>query len=237
MGNKRLALDRLQKIAAEAFTQRSFEKVSIAQIAAKARCSTATIYEIYGSKAELYVQVRRRATLASHPPAPRRIEGLTALESLLNFAVERFLYLSNVPPTNYVVPEEVDRSQMAPATKAAVRRNNPLCGARDLVADSQAAGLLRRGDASAVAYTICAAIGFEASSFQRVLPECAPIDMRPIIEVVFRCFVTRAGQRQLARFVRTLPKREGGDEYPTMLSALSPKASSAPASQAQPDAR
>jgi AcrR family transcriptional regulator len=215
MGNKKVALERLQKVAAAEFARRSFDDVSIRDIAAQAGCSTATIYEIYGSKAGLYLDVRR-AALRRSAPLPHDVTGSTPLQSLLIYAWRRIDFLTrytNAAAHDY--PDDVDREKLHAVARSAMAENNPVREVRSLVDQCQASGLIRQGEAAAIAYTICAGVGFDPVIVRLMFDSEAVVDPKPIIGLVFRCFVTRQGLAELEAFMDARPVADAGD-HPTM---------------------
>jgi AcrR family transcriptional regulator len=55
---KREAIERAISAARQLFLERPYHEVSMAEICEISRCSSATIYEIFGSKDGLYTEVR-----------------------------------------------------------------------------------------------------------------------------------------------------------------------------------
>lgn len=72
-------LHRLLDIAAEMFIAHRYEDVSVSAIARAARCSTATIYEIYGNKQGLLLSVMQERLLPQPVTTPAGTPGLATL--------------------------------------------------------------------------------------------------------------------------------------------------------------
>lgn len=71
---KRFSIERVKEIAAEEFARQPLENVSMSDIAAKAHCSTATIYQVFGSKQQLY-RIAVQTSLALAPQYGARLRS------------------------------------------------------------------------------------------------------------------------------------------------------------------
>jgi AcrR family transcriptional regulator len=95
MSNKKIhSLERLLEIAADEFCRRRYENVSVAEISKLAHCSTATIYDVYCSKDELFRRAMLLRLEQSWPEIPP-VDGSTALLELLCFFENRLRQLSS----------------------------------------------------------------------------------------------------------------------------------------------
>jgi len=197
MRNKQLALKRVKEVASVAFAKRGFDKVTVGEIAARAHCSTATIYEIYGSKSELYFEVRRDKAKSVHIPMPRKVPNAKSLQSLLSYACDRIRSVSEIPDIQnyYKPPKRIDKKRLRGITRGLVRRATPLPTLKPAVEQAMQAGLLRRTDAEATAYLIWTALGWEAAMLGFLYDSEVEIDPAEVIRMVFTPLVTREGIR------------------------------------------
>jgi AcrR family transcriptional regulator len=224
MRDKRLALKRVREIADAAFTKRGFDNVTIGEIAAQARCSTATIYAAYGSKSELYFEIRRDKAEAVHVPVPANASDLGSLTSLLSYARDRISSMAGIADIqNYrKPPEAIDQKRLRVITRNLVRRVNPIPWLKPVVAQAMKAGLLRRGDAEAVAYVIWTAAGWEAAMLHLLFDAEFAIDPGPIIRKVFTPLVTRRGHAGMSAFLSAAPKAKSRSRQVSPASLLAP---------------
>jgi AcrR family transcriptional regulator len=84
MSNKKVeSIERAIEAAAAMFSDRRYEDVSIAEIATRARCSSATIYEVFETKKGLYRAAQ--SVRLSRGWDFVRDEGPPSLRPLLNY--------------------------------------------------------------------------------------------------------------------------------------------------------
>ena len=209
---KSFSLQRVRTVAAEAFAERGFDAVSVAEIAELAHCSTATIYEVYGSKAELFLDARALSLSQRQPPLPNLADADDPLDALLRYAVERIDYLLHQPTARYAQPpRNVDAQRVRTLTRTAIERHDPTSLVLAAVEQAVTAGTLRPGDPRAIAYLICAATGFEPVVHQLMFGAEAALAVEPIVRLVFTPLVTDAGGDRLDRFVRALDPPRAAD--------------------------
>jgi len=210
MSNKKAeSLARAIDVARTMFRDRPYEDVSIAEIAAMAKCSSATIYEAFESKNGLYEEVRLKEIAPTWTLAPD--DGPPGLAGLISYFLGRVLYLAS--------PEAHNLIRSAPHNREAVRRSvgqsiqmHSQLG--DVVAEVEScisSGLLKKGDPQAIAYVLYAASGFEPIMYGQLFSEdiaCAPA---AIVRTVFSVLVTGKGRKALDRLLPVeQPPRESG---------------------------
>ena len=202
MGDKRFALERVLSTARHAFEQQPYDRVSIAQIALAARCSTATIYETYGSKRELYEFVLLSKLRATAPLLPNTTVGNSALDTLLCYAHDRIAFFADTTrPFTYLRPEGLNAARLIHETMA---RSDPVPAVAALIGKCQDRGWIREGDAAAIAYVICSSLAFEPLIVRLMFGEDRAFDAEPVIRTTFRCFLTPPGIERLDRFLGDL---------------------------------
>lgn len=85
MDRKRKSLEAVLEEAKRQFSTKPFEEVSVAEIAATARCSITTIYDVYGNKDGLYLATAQSYLKDFGTSLSSSVSGQTALERLMNF--------------------------------------------------------------------------------------------------------------------------------------------------------
>jgi AcrR family transcriptional regulator len=211
-------LDRVREVAAKAFSEQTFEKVSIASIAAEAHCSTATIYQVYGSKQGLFLEAAAYSADIYGWPVLRPGEP-GSLSGLLGYACDRIDYLSSMQTYGYLRSGAAEKEFRAFA-QSALTQCNPFVGVTQEVRRAMDAGLLRRTDALAAAYAICAGVGFEAVTHGLLFGSDATVDRLLIVRLIFTPLVTRKGCKQLEIF--TQPKALTGGRADTGVTGAAP---------------
>jgi AcrR family transcriptional regulator len=210
MSNKKAeSLARAIEVARAMFRDKPFADVSIAEIAAMAKCSSATIYEAFASKSGLYEEVRLKETAPSWSLAPDAERS--GLAGLISYFLGRVLYLGS--------PEAHNLIRSAPHNREAVRRNieqsiQMRSQLGEVVAEVEsciASGLLKKADPQAIAYVLHAASGFEPVMYGQLFSEDLALEPAAIIRTVFSVLVTRKGRKAMDRLLPAeRPPRETG---------------------------
>jgi AcrR family transcriptional regulator len=191
------------------FRDRPYGDVSIAEIAAKAKCSSATIYEAFESKSGLYEEVRLKEIAPPWSLAPDA--GRSGLAGLVSYFLGRALYLGS--------PEAHNLIRSAPHNREAVRRSvgqsiQMRSQLGDVVAEVEScisSGLLKKGDPQAIAYVLYAAAGFEPIMYGQIFSEDPAVEPAEIVRTVFSVLVTAKGRKALDRLLPAeWPARETG---------------------------
>jgi AcrR family transcriptional regulator len=197
---KTFSLERVLRIAAEAFSKTSFEDVSIAAIVTAARCSTTTIYDVFGSKRDLFIEAFAYHC-ARHPtPRLKTNVGLPSLDGLLHYASARINYLSD-PALSRYVSSGIAKHERFRSAEAMMARDNCLSLVARDVRQCLKADLLRHADADAVAYAICAGTSFEPVVLTLLFGADADVQPSRIIRLVFMPLVTAQGEEQLNAYL------------------------------------
>jgi AcrR family transcriptional regulator len=229
MSNKKVeSLSRVVETAALLFSQRPFEEVQIAEIAARARCSSATIYEAFETKKGLF-----RAALLHHSkrtwPDIAQGEGPATLSRLIEFLADRIVGLSTPSMKNFWRHVSEDHAHTQAVMQKSVGDTPHLGEIVDEVQRCMDAGLLRAGDACAVGYLILAGTGYEPVVYGLLFDIEAACRAPAIIEMVLTPLVTDLGAEELAAYVASSKTNGDPDEAdrPSLLNYMrtSPRAS------------
>ena len=210
MSNKKAeSLARAIRVARVMFRDRPYEDVSIAEIAAEAKCSSATIYEAFESKSGLYEEVRLKEIAPAWSLGP--IGAPSGLAGLVSYFLGRVVYLGT--------PEAHNLIRSAPHNREAVRRNvgqsiQMRSQLGDVVAEVEScisSGLLKKGDPQAIAYVLYAASGFEPIMYGQIFSDDIAVEPAEIVRTVFSVLVTAKGRKALDRLLPAeLPAQQTG---------------------------
>jgi AcrR family transcriptional regulator len=201
MSNKKTeSLNRAVDAAAQLFSERPFDEVQIAEIAARARCSSATIYGAFETKKGLF-----RAALQRHSgknwPALAQAPGPGSLANLLAYLSERISSLSTPVMQNFWRSVSTDTTHVEKVMQDSVLGTDRLAAIVDEVERCMDAGLLRRSDPSAVAYLLLAGTGYEPVVYGLLFNPDAGYNAPAIIDAVLSPLVTEQGRVELTSFV------------------------------------
>jgi AcrR family transcriptional regulator len=201
MSNKKTeSLNRAVETAAQLFSERPFNEVQIAEIAARARCSSATIYGAFETKKGLF-----RAALLKYSgkswPALTHDAGPGSLSNLLAFLSERIAGLSTPVMDNFWRSVSTDTAHVENLMQHAVLGTDRLDAIIDEVKRCMDAGLLRRSDPTSVAYLLLAGTGYEPVVYGLLFGRDTSCNAAAIVEAVLSPLVTEQGQTELTSFV------------------------------------
>jgi len=201
MSNKKIeSLTRALQTAAQMFSERPFEQVQVAEIAARARCSSATIYEAYETKKGLF-----RAAMAQNSgnawPNLTNDPDPPSLTHLMDFLSERMAGLATPRMSNFWRSVSVDTPHVENVMEQMLHRTDHLSTIVEEVRRCMDQGLLRRGDPKAVAYLILAGTGYEPLAYGLLFGLDATCGAAAILEAVLGPLVTGLGQAELNSFV------------------------------------
>lgn len=201
---KARSLQRVLEIAAQTFVQQPFENVSVGAIAEAAHCSTATIYDIYRSKQELFLAAISHALYECRAP---HIEGAGNEVSLRN------LFLYTEARTRFLLSPEY--RSVRRALKSQTYLTTPL--EREFAAQQHErvhadllpevvacceAGLLRPIPAENIVRNITAGVFYESTVHEVILDEETPIKFDEVVRYIFTPLVSEQGEQQLQAFLQ-----------------------------------
>lgn len=200
------SLQRVLEYAAKVFATRRFESVSITEIAELARCSTATIYEVYGSKENLF---QAAVNYMFDNVAPARITSRRhgdPLANLLAFVEWRARHLAD--PKERKVRRSLLSQQDRLAQQVCDDRMNALGELNAFInraaKDCIDAKLLRDLDVEIVAYNIMAGALYEPFVHCLIYGDEAPVNLREIIRKIFTPLVSAKGALLLKRYLESM---------------------------------
>jgi len=210
MSNKKAeSLARAIGVARAMFRDKPFEDVSIAEIAATAKCSSATIYEAFQSKSGLYEEVR----LKEIAPAWSLVQdaGRSGLAGLIFYFLERALNLGSPETHNLIRSAPHNREAIRRSVEQSVKMRSQLGEVVAEVESCISSGLLKKGDPQAIAYVLYAASGFEPIMYGQIFNHDLAFEPDAIVRTVFSVLVTGKGRKALDRLLPAeRPLRETG---------------------------
>jgi AcrR family transcriptional regulator len=233
MSNKKTeSLNRAIQTAAELFSERPFEDVQIAEIAARAHCSSATIYEAFETKKGLFRAALLHNTGAKWPELTRE-HAPTTLFPLMNFLTARIAGLSRPRMHNFWRSVSSDTTHVEKVMQNSLLDIGRLGVMVEEVQACMDEGLIHAGDASAVAYLLMAGTGYEPVVYGLLYGRAAATSPSAIVEAVLTPLVTDTGRKELAAFIGR-PAAEAANEDPPRPSLLEYLRSTAPAQTRAP---
>ena len=203
MTNKKTeSLGRVVEAAIDAFSTCHYDDVLIAQIAAQARCSTATVYEAFGTKESLYEHVRGRLfDQRSRQGWLDRRPGPPSLEFVLDYLSELFQTLTSPQLTMLMTPADATRAtgympmeHTGPDFDSIVRE----------ISRCMDAGLLRAGDPHAFGFLVMAGVSYEPIWYNLTCRIRTPLDLRSILLSIFSPLTTEKGAEALQAYLTRL---------------------------------
>lgn len=194
------SLARAVEAAAAMFSEKAFEQVQVAEIAARARCSSATIYEVFETKKGLFraVQMLR---LERQWPHFTNGPGEATLVGLMDYLSSRVAGLSKPAMHNFLRSASVDAENSRGNIAYLIERESHLGALIGEVQKCVDAGLLRRGDPSAIAYVMLAGSGYEPVMYGLMFGSDATCDTAAILKMVLGPLVTKRGKAQLKAYI------------------------------------
>lgn len=210
MSNKKAnSIERVVATAADIFATRRLADVSVTTIAEQSHCSTATIYEVFGSKEGLYRAAVSRVMARLSPPAAQHQADETALFSLLDYAERRLVFLLS-PARNAADRQVIGHLDLTADLLSTIIDREIVCLHHTIgthVAACIAEGTLRVLDQDALVFCIAAGTAHEPLTmglFYKDAPRC---DMAAILRKTFLPLVTDSGQIQLDAYFQALQAR------------------------------
>jgi AcrR family transcriptional regulator len=193
---------RVLAVAAELLVARGYAAVSIAEIAATARCSTATIYEMFETKERLCREALH--DLQRREPTPRLdAEGPDdeALPAVLDYAMARIGYLSSIRIRGMLLASMLWAEQSREGMRALFRERDQAARLIRAIAAATRAGHIRpAGDPAATGYCLLAAITYEPLMMNL---HCFPqVDATALLRTALAPFLTPAGEAVLQAWER-----------------------------------
>lgn len=207
---KSMALERVIDLTGQMIVEMQFSEISVAEIAARARCSTATIYEVYGNKENLFIDALGQMLLNWAPPTPT-VESEGPFAGILTYTWARIKYCSHRRTRGLLraMRERSDRGALLASRLMELRGNFGML--INIVEGAFDEGLLRRTDAESVAYCVVANSVYEALSIGNFFGADAEVDAPAIIRKIFTPLVTEEGAARLAVFLKSVQDEKSND--------------------------
>ncbi len=206
MSDKKVrSLQRVIEVAGEAFACRKFNDVSISEISEVARCSTSTIYAVFGNKEALFLNAMSHLLKTTAPrPSP---EQRPSLHILLSFAEARIRALAN--PVRRGAVRAIS-SQIDLASPLIDMLAHQQCGevARLLQAEvvhCVESGVIRPLEPHLIVYTVMAVTAYEPVVYGLLYGDEKAVDVMKLVERAFLPLVSAEGARQLAAYLGQAP--------------------------------
>ncbi|MDB6060619.1 MAG: TetR/AcrR family transcriptional regulator [Verrucomicrobiaceae bacterium] len=200
---KARSLQRVLEIAAQTFVQQPFESVSVGAIAEAAHCSTATIYDIYRSKQELFLAAISHALYEYRSPHIVEKGNEISLRNLFLYAEARTRFLSSPEYRNIRRAVKSQAYLTAPLEREFASQQHDLVMA-DLMPEVIScceADLLRPLPPKIITRNIAAGVFYAATVHEVMLGGEEPIKFDEVIRFIFTPLVSPQGERQLADFL------------------------------------
>ena len=205
---KTQSLQRVLECATLLLAEKAFEAVSMTEIAELAHCSTATIYDVYGSKENLFIAAVTHALQTMEMPRVPA-QGLSnPLEKLLAYVEARARWFAR--------PEQrkVSRSMVSPFARmrnvVAARMREERGYMQDMLAHivkmAVEAGLLREVGEDVIVYNIMAGTIYEPLLFGLIFGEETVVRFEDVVRKVFTPLVTEVGRVELEKFLSKMRK-------------------------------
>lgn len=208
MSNKKIeSLNRAVQTAADLFAEKPFDEVQIADIAARAHCSTATIYEAFETKKGLF-QAALRHKSGRDWPVLKRASAPNTLFPLMSFLSSRITRLSTPAMNNFWRSVSSDTKHVEQVMQQSLLDTDQLGAIIEQVELCMNEGRIRSGEPGAVAYLLMAGTGYEPVVYGLLYGRQAACPTAAILEAVLSPLVTELGRQELSAFVAGL---KGGD--------------------------
>lgn len=199
---KALTLDRLIEVAGEEFSRRRFEDVSVGEIAQRAHCSTSTIYEVYGSKVDLFRSAMLHRLALSWAGQPDT-ESKPALLGLLCYFDKRMRALASKESRD--ISRAVFEQNAIVGASVAPQLFNQRTTQREIVYDQVsraiAEGSMKDLPLDVISYLLSALCSYEAVLCGMTFGPDYTFDFNEVTRKTFLLFVTEEGSAILNEFL------------------------------------
>lgn len=202
------SLERVIEVAAQAFSTRKFEDVSVNEISERAHCSTSTIYMSFGSKENLFLEAMKHL-LDETRPGPMTEKG-PSLHTLLGFAEARIRALANPARRGTIRAISSDPDLAKPLIECLAGQQ---CGQIAQLLNAEIVsciegGMLRPFEPQLIAYTIMAVTAYEPLVYGLLYGNERIVDVSKLLGRVFTPLMTAEGELQFRAYLRPKSGRE-----------------------------
>lgn len=204
-GRKTQALDRVTSETMALLLEKPLHEISISEIAARSHCSTATIYEIYGSKDNLFDDALAQLLLDRSPPQPVPTEA-EPFRALLAYMEARIRYFCMAETRAMFQAMRQRRHRLSVLSQRLMYNRVWFTIAADLVSGAMSQGHLRETDADAVTYIIFGMAAYEPVIASDLFGSGAPVLAREMLRKSITPLATELGQSILADWISAMPQ-------------------------------
>jgi AcrR family transcriptional regulator len=206
------SLARVVEAAIRAFSTQKFSDVHIGQIGQEARCSTATIYDAFGSKDGLFNYVRGQLTRNLPRQAPWESDlNASPMLAILDYLMEVFTALTSPTLPILLTPQNPgEGSGYAPFEHSGLDFEAVMAD----VAECMDAGFLRPADPRACTFLMFAGISYEPMLYLAMArkKDGQWLDPAAILRSIFQPLASDAGARIVESYVARLDRGEVAPE-------------------------
>jgi len=201
-----VTLERVLTVAAQHFVDQRFEKVSIGAIAREAHCSTATIYEVYENKDNLFVRAMSRRVQLSLPSlsAAQGHSGLRALLELVHSRIDSLSSSGNRALSRAISRQPEIMQRTLSEAMSEVRRNTEEALSIH-IRSALDERTLRPIASDAIRYNIMAISAYAGTLLALIYGINTPVSAPELIHYTFAPLVSKKGQQVLDRYLAELP--------------------------------
>jgi AcrR family transcriptional regulator len=192
---------RILNIAAEMFILNGFDMTPIADIASAAHCSTATIYDLFANKIDLYRSSMKHIQSTYFPPQLKSaVLDEDIFPEILLYSYERIKFLGLDRSRSMTLAWLMRLEEDAPILRDLYRAWDQIAPLQDALRRAVKAGHIRNDiPIENAAYLIMASISFEPLIMN--LMKFGAVECAPLIRTVFLPFVTDEGLKVAERWL------------------------------------
>jgi AcrR family transcriptional regulator len=214
---KAQSLQRVLESSAAVFVQRGFGAVSLTEISGLAHCSTTTIYEVFGSKENLFLAAMAHTLKGYAPPGIEPGQYPNELEKLVHYAEARIRWLATPQQrricTSLISPfAEIRHLVKEDFDAKYVVISGFIVSMASKCIDQR---LLRPLDLDVIVHGILSGTIYQPFVFPLLYGEEVQTNFRDILHKVFAPLVTPAGKAVLDKYLREMEIRSDTDMVET----------------------
>lgn len=220
--SKALSLERTLAVASALLVERQGQNMSISEIAELAHCSTSTIYDVFRSKEQLFLEAFAYGQSQRQPPAVIIPENdVDSFDALLDYLQRRVAFVSKKRCRGSFIALLLHGQSSSAAGDFVDEKSDELGRLAIVVEGAMRSGHLKAADPSIVAYCLSSTASYEPliANIVRGDTVCAG----DVLDQALTPFVSDEGQAILAAVLAALQKEqppEQGDEQPPVRSWL-----------------
>ena len=203
---KTRTLERVLEQSQELFLTLPFEDVTIREIAAKARCSAATIYDAFESKEKLFeASIEHARRLLDAPEIDRH--GPDPLAALLEYARSRIVYFKS-PATQTAIRSLFSKPQFEAFGRRAAVKYEHLDDVLSVASAAAQAGDVHGFAPSTVVFNIVSGASFDPLVSGLIFGDERHISVSKTLDKIFTPLVTPRGRITLDAFLTSIQREQ-----------------------------